>query len=435
MTSLSERVAADDVRFVLATFVDLAGKPCAKLVPAGAVDRLEADGAGFAGYAAGYMGQGPGDPDLIAMPDPASYLPLPFVRDGLAMVQCDPYVAGEPWPFSPRVILRRVVAGLAARGLSAQVGAEVEYFLVRRAPDGALEPADDRDDSAQPCYDARGVTRMYDHLTAVSTALNGLGWDNYANDHEDGNGQFEQNFTHADPLTTADRVVAFRYMVHVLAERAGMTATFMPKPFSDRTGTGMHLHMSLWEGDVPLFPDAGDPRGLGLSPAAYRFVAGILDHAPGLLALIAPTVNSYKRTRAVTPVSGASWAPTSATYGGNDRTHLIRVPDGDRIEVRGVDGSANPYLAMAALLTAGLDGTERSLDPGDPGAGPGLPLPPTLLHAVEALAADDLLTGLLDVADPKERVAAYYRERKTEEFLSWHSRVTPWELDRYLTAI
>lgn len=433
MTTLSERVAADGVRFVLATFVDLTGKPCAKLVPAQAVDRLESEGVGFAGFAAGELGQSPADPDLIALPDPASYVALPFVRDGLAMVQCDPHVDGEPWPFSPRIILRRALERLAEQGLTALVGAEVEYFLVQRDGD-TLRPADERDRSARPCYDARDVTRMYEHLTAVSAAVNALGWDNYANDHEDGNGQFEQNFTHADPLTTADRVVTFRYLVHVLAERAGMTATFMPKPFSDRTGTGMHLHLSLLRHGTPVFPDPADARGLGLSRAAYGFIGGVLDHAPALLALIAPTVNSYKRTRAATPRSGASWAPTGATYGGNDRTHLIRVPDGDRVEVRGVDGSANPYLAMAALLAAGLDGQARELDPGEPGTGVGRPLPPTLLHAVDALRADPLLLGLLDIADVKERVAGYYCERRAEEFLTWHGQVTPWEVDRYLTA-
>ncbi|CAO5228075.1 type III glutamate--ammonia ligase [Frankia sp. AgKG'84/4] len=441
-SSLAERAAADGTTFVLATFVDLDGKPCAKLVPAAALDRAQADGVGFAGFAAGGTGQVPGDPDLIAIPDPDSYVALPFVRPGLAMVQCDPHVEGQPWPYAPRIILRRMTERLAAAGMSLRVGAECEYFLVRRGADGSIVPADADDRAAKPCYDARDLTRMYEHLTEVSAALDGLGWDNYANDHEDGNGQFEQNFAHADALTTADRVIAFRYLVRMIAERRAMIATFMPKPFGGLTGSGMHLHLSLWAGQQPLFPDGGDPRGLGLSKLAYSFVAGVLGHAPALLALLTPTVNSFKRTGAQPPSSGATWTPTRATYGGNDRTHLVRVPDGDRVEIRVVDGAANPYLAIAGLIAAGLDGVDTGLDPGPVGGAGGvggLParaaeLPPTLLHAVEAFLADPVLTGALAVAGGGGDVPAYYAARRRAEFLEWHSQVGAWEVDRYLTA-
>jgi glutamine synthetase len=430
---LAELVRADGIEFVLAVFVDLTGKPCAKLVPAQAVEELRDEGVGFAGYAAGALGQQPSDPDVIARPDASSYTPVPFIKPGLALVHCDPYVEGEPWPYAPRVILRRLLERAAAQGLSLSVGAEVEYFLVNRDEHGVLSVADARDTAAQPCYDARGLTRMYDHLTAVSSAMNSLGWGNYANDHEDGNGQFEQNFKHADALTTADRVITMRYLVSVLAEQRGMTATFMPKPFTDRTGTGMHLHMSLWRGDDPAFPDARDGRGLGLSALAYSFVAGIVEHARALQAVIGPTVNSYKRTGAVSTRSGATWSPRLAGYGGNDRTQFVRVPDGNRIELRGGDGAANPYLAAAAALAAGLDGIERGLDPGEPGAaGKGPELPPTLLHAVEALQADDVISGALDAAGPG--VSRYFADLKREEFFDWHATVGPWELDRYLTA-
>lgn len=430
---LAELVRADGIEFVLAVFVDLTGKPCAKLVPAQAVEELRDAGVGFAGYAAGALGQQPSDPDVIARPDASSYTPVPFVKPGLALVHCDPYVEGKPWPYAPRVILRGLLARAAEQGLSLSVGAEVEYFLVNRDEHGVLRVADARDTAAQPCYDARGLTRMYDHLTAVSSAMNSLGWGNYANDHEDGNGQFEQNFQHADALTTADRVITMRYLVSVLAEQRGMTATFMPKPFTDRTGTGMHMHMSLWRGTQPAFPDATDGRGLGLSPLAYSFLAGIVEHAPALQAVIAPTVNSYKRTGAISTRSGATWSPRVAGYGGNDRTHFVRVPDGNRIELRGGDGAANPYLAAAAALAAGLDGIERGLDPGEPGAGgKGPELPPTLLHAVEALQTDEVISGALDVAG--SGVSRYFADLKRQEFFDWHATVGPWELDRYLTA-
>jgi glutamine synthetase len=420
--SLAERARADGVRFLLALFVDLTGKPCAKLVPVEAADELQHEGVGFAGYAVGAIGQQPSDPDLIAIPDLDSYTPLPWVREGLALVHCDPHVEGVPWHFAPRVILRKVLE--RAGDLELFAGAEVEYFLVRRTEDGTLAPADAKDVEARPCYDARGLTRMYEHLTGVSTAMNALGWGNYANDHEDANGQFEQNFAYADALTTADRVITARYLISVLAEQRGMTATFMPKPFADRTGSGMHLHLSLWREGAALFPE-----GDGLSPLARRFLGGILEHAPGLQAVLAPTVNSYKRTGATSTRSGATWSPRRATYGGNDRTHYVRVPDHHRIELRGGDGSANPYLALAATLSAGLDGIAREVDP-DAVEGP--ELPPTLLHAVEALGKDPVVTAGIDAAGPG--VAEYFAALKRAEFLDWHGTVGPWEHDRYLTA-
>ncbi|WNG87186.1 type III glutamate--ammonia ligase [Mycobacterium sp. ITM-2016-00317] len=420
-------------KFILALFVDLRGKPCAKLVPVEAIDLLATDGVGFAGYAVGAMGQEPKDPDLMAIPDPASFTPIPFVKDGLALVHCDPHVSGEPWPYAPRVILKSLIQRCADAGFEPWVGAEVEYFLLSRNDDGSVAVADTADTAAQPCYDARGVTRMYDHLTAVSTAMNQLGWSNYANDHEDGNGQFEQNFEFADALTTADRVITLRYLLSMIAAERGMIATFMPKPFGDKTGSGLHFHLSLTSAGTPVFPAEEDGRGLGLSDTAYGFIGGILDHACALQAVVAPTVNSYKRTGAVSTSSGASWAPRLPTYGGNDRTHYIRVPDSDRIEMRGGDGSANPYLAIAAALGAGIDGIKRSTDPGAVGQGVSArTLPPTLLHAIEDFETDPVVTGVLDTAGPG--VAEYFARVKREEFFAYHSSVSPWELDQYLTA-
>ena len=435
-TSLAARAEADGVRFLLATFTTLTGKPCAKLVPVSAADAFETDGVGFAGYAAGAMGQQPRDPDIVAIPDVGSYTPLHAVRPGLAIVHCDAYVEGRPYAYAPRVILRHQIELAKARRLELVAGAELEYFLVQRDPDGTLRAADGRDSAAQPCYDARGVTRMFEHLSAVSDVMAELGWGPYASDHEDGNGQFEQNFLHADALTTADRVVTARYVIQMLAEQRGMTATFMPKPFTDRTGSGLHLHASLWHEGAALFPASEpDPCGLGLSPLAYSFVAGLIEHAPALHALIAPTVNSYKRTGARTTASGATWAPRLATYGGNDRTHMVRVPDGNRVELRAGDGSANSYLALAATLAAGLDGIERSLDPGVPGGDVGRPLPRTLLDAVAALEASPVLRGVLDGVDPDAGVSDYYAALKREEFYTWHNTVSEWELDRYLTSV
>jgi glutamine synthetase len=450
ITTKEELVAAttrDGVEFLFAMFVDMHGKPCAKMVPVSAIDGLMADGAGFAGFAAGPMGQVPSSPDILAMPDLSSYMPAPW-RPGLGIIQCDPYVLGEPWPFAPRVILRRQLDRLAESGLALKVGAEAEYFLVRRSASGGIEVADPLDQAKAPCYDARALTRMYDHLTTVSRHMNSLGWSNYANDHEDANGQFEQNFKYADPMTTADRVIVFRYMIHSLAAEAGMLATFMPKPFSNLTGNGLHMHLSMWdEGDTELFADPDDSRGLGMSSMGYSFIAGLLEHAQALAAVACPTVNSYKRLASPAPDSGAAWSPVFATYGGNDRTHMLRVPDPGRVEDRCIDGSANPYLTISAIVAAGLDGIERELNPGDPcelnllkltedeAADRGLvTMPMTLWHALEHLEGDAVLREGLGKT-PDGDYVDYFVATKRAEVRSSHAEVTPWELERYLSAI
>ncbi len=443
---LRARAESDGVEFFFAMFVDMHGKPCAKMIPTQALGVLARGGAGFAGFAAGPMGQSPADPDMIAMPDPASYTLAPW-QPGLAVVQCDIYVDSEPWPYTPRLILQRMLDRAKARGLVYNVGCEAEYFLVRRTPEGGIAVADPLDSSSAPCYDAKGLSRMFDHLTTVSRYLNQLGWANYANDHEDANGQFEQNFRYADALTSADRLIFYRYMVHTLAHQAGMAATFMPKPFANLTGTGLHMHSSLWDAPTgaELFADPADPRGLGLSPMAYQYIAGLIEHAPALAAITCPTVNSYKRFGVGAPLSGATWAPAYATYGGNNRTQMLRVPDAGRVENRGCDGSANPYLAMAAQLAAGLDGIDRGLEPGEPNrdnlhvlpaeevARRGIrSLPPTLLHAADQLVADDVLRDALGKT-PDGDYIDYYAQVKRTEFHSWHSVVSDWEVDRYLT--
>jgi glutamine synthetase len=287
---------------------------------------------------------------------------------------------------------------------------------------------------------------MYPHLTSVSRYMNELGWTNYANDHEDANGQFEQNFKFADALTSADRLIFFRFMVHMLTHEAGMAATFMPKPFSHLTGNGLHVHSSLWDASGgELFPDDADPRGLGLSKLGYAFAGGLIDHATASVAVTCPTVNSYKRMGVGAPTSGSTWAPAYATYGGNNRTQMLRIPDGQRIENRGCDGSANPYLATAVMLAAGLDGIDRELDPGEPNtdnlyelpaeqvAARGIKaMPPTLLHAVDGLVADPVLRDALGTG-PIGDYVDYFAKVKREEFAAYHAVVSDWEVERYLT--
>ncbi|WP_030019012.1 type III glutamate--ammonia ligase [Streptomyces monomycini] len=438
---LAQAVARDGVEFLLVMFVNLRGKTCAKLAPAHTLDRLLGEGLGFAGNAADGLGQSSADPDVVAIPDPTSYVRVP-IQENLGILQCDLYVRGEPWPYAPRGILRRQLAQLAEQRLELKAGAEPEYFLVRRTEDGGIRVADELDDTAGPCYDAHAASRSLDHLTTISRAVDAMGWENYSNDHEDANGQFEHNFGYAEALRTADRVVVFRHLVRLAAHRAGLVATFMPKPFGGLTGSGLHLHLSLWQDGRNVFEGPDDPHGLGLSRRAYGFIAGVLDHAPGLMALTCPTVNSYKRLGAgAATLSGSSWAPGYASYGGNNRTHLVRVPDSDRIEVRCVDSAANPYLALAGLAAAGADGMARGADPGGPldadleATGTGTrrlrPLPPTLLHAAEALAEDDVLRDGLGKT-PDGFYADYYADQKRAEFDTYHRQVSEWELRTYL---
>jgi len=377
------------------------------------------------------------------MPDPSSYTKVPF-KDGLARLACNVTVDGEPWPYCPRTILINAVERAAKLGYRLKMGIELEFFLVKER-DGQIVLLDDLDTLDQPCYDMKGLTRNYEFISTLSKYQNELGWGNYANDHEDANGQFEQNFTYDDALVSCDRAIFFRYMVHTLAEQNGMIATFMPKPFSDLTGNGCHFHMSLWDGETNLFLDESDPRGLGLSDTAYRFIGGLKTHARATSAITAPTVNSYKRLKVGTTASGATWSPVWISYGYNNRTQMLRIPGPGRIEDRTIDGSCNPYLAAAAVLAAGLDGIENGLDAGEPNSenlysipydklkARGLEtLPTNLLMATVELAQDDVLRAGLGAGRDEDYVD-YFIRVKLDEWNRYHEQVTPWEIREYLT--
>jgi len=435
------------VEFVFAQFVDMYARPSAKLVPVGsreAFDGLLAEGAGFAGFAAGEIGQVPSDPDIAAIPDLASYTPVPW-QGNLARFACDVTVEGEEWPYCPRTILRRMLARARDKGYEFKMGLELEYFLVKQLDDGSIEIADRYDTLEKPCYDIAGLTRRYDFLTTVSKNCNDLGWGNYANDHEDANGQFEQNFTYADALTSCDRAIFFRYMVHTLAQQQGLLATFMPKPFTDLTGNGCHFHLSLWNGETNLFLDEDDARGLGLSETAYHFIGGLKKHAKAYSAVTAPTVNSYKRLKLGSTSSGATWSPVWISYGYNNRTQMLRIPAPGRVEDRTVDGSCNPYLAAAVILAAGIDGIENRIDPGEPNSenlyaipydelrARGLEtLPTNLLNATNELERDDVIREALGEARNEDYVD-YFIRVKRDEWSRYHEQVTPWEIREYLT--
>jgi glutamine synthetase len=434
------------IEFSFAQFVEMHGKPNAKLVPTTHLEDMFKDGAGFAGFATGELGQGPNDPDIAAMPDPASFTPVPW-QPNLARFACDISVEGEPWPYCPRTILKRQMAKAADRGYVFKIGMECEFFLIKPDEHGRPQVADPLDTLDRPCYDMKALTRQFDFISTLSRYQTELGWDNYANDHEDANGQFESNFVFDDAVTTADRVIFFRYMTHSMAQLRGLQATFMPKPFAHLTGNGLHCHMSLWDAktDTNLFEDPDDPRGLGLSPLAYKFLGGLLKHADAYIAVTAPTVNSYKRLIVGAPTSGATWSPSFITYGRNNRTQMIRVPDGGRFEDRTIDGAANPYLAATVLLASGLDGIDNDLDPGDPNEGNmyettaaererrGVEvLPGNLLDATRNLEGDDVLRDALGRGRDEDYID-YFIGVKQREWKDYHDRVSEWEVNRYLS--
>ena len=434
-----ELVAEKGIEFFLCSFVEMAGAPKAKLVPATHLDDMAEEGAGFAGFAAGNMGQGPHDPDMLNIPDFDSLTVLPW-RPNMAWVAGNIQVEGEPFNYCPRTILQRQLEKARDKGYLFNVGVEAEFMLLRKAEDGSYVPNDPLDILDKPCYDLVTLNRNLDLMTTLIRHMQDLGWGPYANDHEDANCQFEINWQYSDALKTADRHTFFRWMVKVIAEERGLLATFMPKPFAHLTGSGAHFHMSLWDeaNETNLFEDEKDASGL--SKMAYHFMGGILEHARALVAVTAPLVNSYKRLIRGAPRSGASWAPVYVTYGGSNRTQMVRIPGPGRIENRSVDGSANPYLACAAMLAAGLDGIERKIDPGSRNDDNlyDVPeeelrqrdihfLPSTLREACQWFEGDEVVREALGL-----EYADYYLECKREEWRSYHTAVSQWETDNYL---
>lgn len=438
----AERVLKErGVEFLFAQSVDILGVPRAKLVPVNHIRDLELPegGAFFAGFAAYGMGQGPHEPDLAAIPDWDTLTILPWAPN-TARFASDVYFEGKPWRYCSRTILRNILARARSMGFSVNLGVEPEFYLLRRTEHGVI-PFDDADTLSRPCYDMRGLSRSLSFLQRTIGYMKEMGWDVYATDHEDANGQFEINFVFTDALTTCDRYTFFKYMVSMLAREIGALASFMPKPWSDKTGNGAHFHVSLadLQSGRNLFEDPGGE--LGLSELAYHFAGGLLTHARACAALWAPTVNSYKRLVSIPTVSGSTWAPVAAAYGGNNRTQMLRIPGPGRIEIRTVDSSCNPYLAAAAMVAAGLDGIERRLDPGPRNdlnmydlrlrqiAELGVKLlPSNLKEALEELAADEVLRAAMG-----EEFIDYYIELKLQEWAEYHNTVSQWEIDRYLT--
>ena len=347
------------IKYFLISFVDLFGVLRSKLVPSQAISEMQKNGAGFAGFAT-WLDMTPADADMFAIPDTNSLIQLPWNKE-VGWLASDLWMKGKPVKASPRVILKDQIKKLDKNNLKMKSGVECEYFLI--SPDGS-NIADPRDIQSKPCYDQSALMRRYELIKEVCDSMIELGWNPYQNDHEDANGQFEMNWDYDDCLVTADRHIFFKFMVKNLAEKHGLRATFMPKPFEKLTGNGCHAHISLWNGKINKFLDMGDRYGL--SKLAYNFLGGVMKNAESLSAFFNPTINSYRRINAPPTTSGATWSPSSISYSGNNRTHMIRIPDPGRFELRLMDGSANPYLLQAGIIAAGLFGMNNKSNPGEP---------------------------------------------------------------------
>ena len=419
------------IKYFLISFSDLFGVARSKLVPARAIKDMQKDGAGFAGFAA-WLDMTPAHPDMFAIPDPDSLIQLPW-KPEVGWLASDLWMDGKEVEASPRVMLKRQIKAAKKMGYKMMSGVECEYHLV--SEDGT-ELSDPRDIQEKPCYDQAALMRRYDVVSEICDAMIDLGWGPYQNDHEDANGQFEMNWDYSDALTTADRHTFFKIMTKAIAEKHGLRATFMPKPFVDLTGNGCHCHASLWDTDGKKCVFDGDDE-MGLSPLAYNFLGGVLNSAEALCAFFNPTVNSYKRINAPRTTSGATWSPNTVTYGGNNRTHMVRIPDAGRFEFRLMDGAANPYLMQAGVLAAGLDGIANKRDPGrrldidmyaDGHKVRGAKkLPLNLLDALRNLEKSRVLAEAMG----KENIQSYVKLRMGE-WNDYCKHLTQWERDRTL---
>ncbi|NRR29184.1 type III glutamate--ammonia ligase [Oxalobacteraceae bacterium] len=432
-------LAGQGIRYVFAQFTDIHGGAKGKLIPLAHLDDIVSPGAGFSGpsiWGTGLPRTGPRS-EYYGRADLSTLQPMPWLP-GYARVALDGHVAGQPFEVCPRQILRRQVARLAQRGWTLNAGLEPEFFLLQRGPNGYdAEPGDTLE---KPSYDSKSLLRRRSFLEKLTASLDACGLGVFQIDHEDATGQFEVNYRYADALKAADNFMLFKMAAHHIAEEEGMLFSMMPKPFADRPGSGLHFHLSLAdEAGKPVFPADQDARGLGMSALAYHFMAGLLHHAPALTALCAPTVNSYKRLMCGQSLSGTSWAPAFIGYGNNNRTTVARVVY-QRIEWRLPDSSANPYLALAGVIAAGLDGIDRKLDAGDPvnldvyemsdaeRTALGLEiLPQNLGVATAALKADTVLGEALGTAFVDEFVAL-----KSAEWIEYSQQVSAWETARYL---
>jgi glutamine synthetase len=443
ISAVKQKLKADGVKYCIGAYVDIHGIPKGKFVP---VDHLEdmANGSElYTGYALDGLGQAPNEDEIASVPDLDSITQLPW-RPEVAWMPADNTFHGEPYEINTRVALKRVLKQAADMGFGLNLGIECELFVLKENEDGTLSVPNKDDKLSKAAYDVRCFMDQFGFLDKIATTINHLGWDLYSFDHEDANGQYEFDFQYSDALTMCDRYIFFRYMAKEYAKEEGLLATFMPKPFADRTGNGAHFNMSLYDPETGknLFAcdPKDDPKGLGLTELGYQFIGGIIKHGRALCAAFSPTVNSYKRLVRQGSMATFSWAPVFNSFGSNNRTNSIRVPmQGGRCESRNADGSLNPYLAATLALAAGLEGIREGIDPGAPQDDNlyeltederrkrGIEfLPQSLIEAVDAFASDPFVEQTLGKALSDEFI-----RYKTQEWNEFHQRISAWEIARY----
>ena len=439
---LQAKLVEQGVQFVFAQFADVHGSVKGKLIPVSHLADLHYPGAGFAGPSIWGTGLGRTGPrsEYYGRADFSTLQAMPWLP-GYARVVLDGYVAGTPFALCPRQILRQQVDRLAARGWHMNAGLEPEFFLLEKA--GSSYQAETGDKLDKPSYDSKSLLRQRIFIEKLVSILNTCCLGVFQIDHEDACGQFEINYQYAEALQAADRLMLFKMAAQQIAQDEGMLFSMMPKPFADRPGSGLHFHLSLADQQnsnlLAKNDTETDAYGLGLSAIGHQFLAGLLAHAPALSALCATTVNSYNRLLCAESLSGTSWAPATIAWGDNNRTTVARVVY-QRVEWRLPDSSANPYLALAAVIAAGLDGIERQLDPGAPmnadlyamtsaeRAEHQLPmLPQNLAQACDSLAQDSILCQALG----NEFVAEFLRLKRAE-WAEYSQHVSSWEMARYI---
>lgn len=437
-TDLAKLAKEKGIKYFMISYTDLFGGQRAKLVPAQAIADMQDEGAGFAGFAT-WLDLTPAHPDMLAVPDPESVIQLPW-KPEVAWVAANPMMEDKPVDHAPRNVLKRLIAEAEKEGLRVKTGIEAEYFLM--TPDGK-QISDEYDVAEKPCYDQQAVMRRYDVVREICDYMLDLGWGPYQNDHEDANGQFEMNWEYDDCLATADKHSFFKFMTKSVAEKHGYRATFMPKPVEGLTGNGCHAHISVWDLDGKKNAFATEPNDssqtaeLGLSDQGRHFLGGIMKHASALAAITNPTVNSYKRINAPRTMSGATWAPNTVTWTGNNRTHMVRVPGPGRFELRLPDGAVNPYLLQAVIIAAGLDGIRTQADPGkrqdidmyaDGWKVKGAPkLPLNMLDALRMYDKDKGLKAMMG-----EEFSEAYMKLRHAEWNSFCNHFSEWERENTL---
>jgi glutamine synthetase len=450
LARLQQELQAQGVKYVFGAYTDVHGVPKSKCVPVGHLADAAAGSELYTVGALDGMGDlGPNEDECSGIPDWSALTVLPWDRR-YAVAPANLYYHGEPYSHDFRRILQNQIEDAASLGYRMNMGVEPEVYVLRDTPDG-VRPwvTEDLYNSPTRGYDLETTILADRFLEPMVEYMNELGWDVYSFDHEGGDGQYEFDFGYTDALTMADRMLIFRLMAKHVARTLGCFASFMPKPFQTSFGSGAHLNVSLADTetgrnvfDGGASGDLADvPHEKAYGPVGYQFTAGVLVHGAALMAVLSPTVNSYKRLMPRGLMQEISWAPVFQAWGYNNRTLMCRLPMNRRcLEVRTADSAVNFYLGAALVLAAGLDGIRRELNPGDPVnvdtykisekelAAMGVRrLPWTLGEAIAAFEDSEFVAKVLG-----PELHASYAQLRRAEWEEYNTVVGDWEQARYL---